>query len=124
MISDLRAVRLGSVRLLHSRRRAVRALLRGLHHVLQRVQRVPVRSDQGASFEIQTFETDALKILNVSIWLCRNPSRPVDRRELLAVAQYMTYLPYSMSLIVLYEVYGSLLAQNSGPLACRTSSVR
>ncbi|GMR49867.1 hypothetical protein PMAYCL1PPCAC_20062, partial [Pristionchus mayeri] len=82
--------------------------------ILKATEIVPFTKGSFAYYrEFNMYLYGAIKILNVCIRLCRNSERPVSVELLLSISHYMTYLPYSMTLIVLYEEFTSQIEQRA-----------
>ncbi|GMT24689.1 hypothetical protein PFISCL1PPCAC_15986, partial [Pristionchus fissidentatus] len=87
-------------------RREIIAWILCIGFILQATEFVPFTRGQFFYYrEFNMYLYGAFKILNVSISLSRNSDRPLSIDWLISILHYMTYLPYSMTLIVLYEEF-------------------
>ncbi|GMS97755.1 hypothetical protein PENTCL1PPCAC_30791 [Pristionchus entomophagus] len=87
-------------------RREVIAWVLCISFILQATNYVPFTMGAFSYYrEFNMYLYGSIKILNVCIALCRNSDRSLTTEWLLSILHYMTYLPYSMTLIVLYEEF-------------------
>ncbi|KAF8374739.1 hhat-2 [Pristionchus pacificus] len=87
-------------------RREIIAWVLCIGFILQATEFVPFTKGAFSYYrEFNMYLYGAIKILNASIHLCRNSDRPITAEYVQSIMHYMTYLPYSMTLIVLYEEF-------------------
>ncbi|GMR50768.1 hypothetical protein PMAYCL1PPCAC_20963, partial [Pristionchus mayeri] len=88
----------------HFRRESIAWIL-CIGFILKATEYAPFSTDQYVYYvEFNMYLYGAIKTLNVCISLCRNGKMQLSS-ECLSIAYYMTYLPYSTHIIVLYEEF-------------------